>query len=60
MSTRTDYSSIAFHGEILDGYNGHTTNVVAVDVGTEIRFYHATGHYTWPKTPEWLMSVPVA
>jgi hypothetical protein len=49
----TDQASmdvIKFTGQILDGYNGHTVSVVIVDLGTELRVYHAHGHYTAPKT----------
>lgn len=57
--TRLDYNSIVFHGEILDGYNGHTVNVVAVDAGTNIIFYHSKGSYSWPKTPNWFLALPL-
>ncbi len=53
---RTSQDVIIFHGQILDGYNGHTASVVIVDIGTEFRIYHAHGYYTTPITPSWLIS----
>ncbi len=50
---RTDLDGILFHGQILDGYNGHTASAVIVDVGVAFIIYHAHGYYTAYKSSHW-------
>lgn len=56
VGSQVSMDVIKFTGKILDGYNGHTASVVIVDIGTELRIYHAHGYYTTSKTPSWLIA----
>lgn len=50
LDTRSSMNCIAFHGQIIDGYNDNTTSAVILDIGTEFRIYHKHGYYTTPKS----------